>query len=435
MFFLSTQPALAAVGRRVAGLLAFLLVLSVSPARAQATLTLDDALRLAQARSRQLPAQDAAAAAARQLSVSAAQRPDPVIKAGLSNLPIDGPDRFSITRDFMTMRSIGVMQELTRADKRLARSARFEREAEVAQAGRQVALAELRRETALAWLALHYRERMVELMQTIRTETTLQLEAAEASYRSGRGAQTDVFTARSAVAAVDDRLQQMLREVATAGSRLARWIGNNEAQVLAAPPGLDRLPLPLSALEAALQAHPQIVLLARKEQLAQAEVDMARSEKTADWSAELMLGQRGPAYSNMLSLSVSIPLQWNASNRQDRALAARFLLAQRERDEREEALREVLAATRSAVLSWQSNRERLLRYDTHLIPLAADRVSAALAAYRGAAGPLAALLEARRMAIDTRLERLRLDMETAALWAQLNYLIPDATAASKTQEQ
>jgi hypothetical protein len=47
--------------------------------------------------------------------------PDPVLKLGLNNLPIDGPDRYSVTRDFMTMRSVGVMQELTRADKRSAR--------------------------------------------------------------------------------------------------------------------------------------------------------------------------------------------------------------------------------------------------------------------------------------------------------------------------
>ena len=33
-------------------------------------------------------------------------------------------------------------------------------------------------------------------------------------------------------------------------------------------------------------------------------------------------------------------------------------------------------------------------------------------------------LEARRMEIDIRMERLRLEMENAAAWAQLEYLIP-----------
>ena len=99
-----------------------------------APLTLDEALRLAQARSRQLPAQQASAAAAREMAIAAGQRPDPVLKAGINNLPVDGADRFSLSRDFMTMRSIGVMQEFTRASKLKARTARFEREAEFVEA-------------------------------------------------------------------------------------------------------------------------------------------------------------------------------------------------------------------------------------------------------------------------------------------------------------
>ena len=121
-----------------------------------APLTLDDALRLAQERSRQLPAQQASAAAAREMAVAAGQRPDPTLKAGINNLPINGPDRFSLSRDFMTMRSIGVMQEFTREGKLKARTARFEREAEVAEAGRELALANLQRDTAMAWLDRHY---------------------------------------------------------------------------------------------------------------------------------------------------------------------------------------------------------------------------------------------------------------------------------------
>ena len=73
---------------------------------------------------------------------------------------------------------------------------------------------------------------------------------------------------------------------------------------------------------------------------------------------------------------------------------------------------------------WQSNRDRLTRYDQSLVPLATERTKASIAAYRGASASLTAVLEARRGEIDTRLERLRLEMDTARLWAQLNYLVP-----------
>jgi outer membrane protein TolC len=421
--------------RLLQGVVFWLVCLAAAPVQAQPPLTLDDALRAAQARSRQLSAQDAAALAAREMAVAAGRRPDPVIKGSLTNLPIDGPDRFSITRDFMTMRSIGVMQEFTREDKRVARSARFQREAELAQAGRVEALADLQRDTAIAWLELHYRGRMLELMGTQRAEAQLQVDAADAAYRGGRSSQSDAIAARSAVAAIDDRLRMTERDIATARTRLGRWVGDPAGRETGAlPAGLDRPPLRLEDLDAVLENHPRIASLARQLSLAQAEVDVAQSDKKSDWSAELMFSQRGPAYSNMVSLGVSIPWQWDAANRQDREASAKAALVQRVRDEREEALREVVASTRSALQAWQANRERLAQYDVTLIPLAAERVRAAQAAYRGASGPLGAVLEARRAALDTRLEHLRIEMETAGLWAQLNYLIPAQSPASSAKE-
>jgi outer membrane protein TolC len=411
--------------RWLAGCLSILLLGASSPGvQAQPTLSLDQALRLAQDRSRQLTAQDLAAAAAREMSAAAGQLPDPTLKAGINNLPIDGADRFSLTRDFMTMRSIGVMQELTRDEKRKARSARFEREAQLAEAGRAVALADLRRDTAMAWLDRHFQERMRELLRSQRTEAVLQIEAAEAAYRGGRGAQADVFAARSAVAQIDNRLREVNLQVATARMRLARWVGGAADQDLAAAPALDDARLDAASLETRLEHHPLIAQLARQEAAARADVDVASSAKRADWSVELMFSQRGSAYSNMVSLNVSIPLQWDQKNRQDREVAARLALAGQLQAQREEATREHAAETRIWLLQWQANRDRLAQYDSSLIPLTTERTRAALAAYRGGGGPLVSVLEARRAEIDTRMERLRLEMETVGLWARLEYLIP-----------
>jgi outer membrane protein TolC len=79
------------------------------------------------------------------------------------------------------------------------------------------------------------------------------------------------------------------------------------------------------------------------------------------------------------------------------------------------------------VHEWQSNRTRLRRYDDSILPLTAERTRVALAAYRGGiatGGTLNMVLEARRTEVDTQMERLRLEMETARLWAQINYLTP-----------
>ena len=95
--------------RRVAvtALVLAIAVVPGSPSWGAESLSLEDALRIAAGRSRQLVAQDALASAAREQSVAAGQLPDPVLKFGINNLPINGADRFNLTRDFMTMRRSG----------------------------------------------------------------------------------------------------------------------------------------------------------------------------------------------------------------------------------------------------------------------------------------------------------------------------------------
>ena len=428
MFKLTIPPTRApGVRLLIAGSLALLLAL---PAQAAPALTLEQALRLAQERSRQLVAQDAMAAAARHMAVAAAQLPDPVLKAGINNLPVTGPDPWNLTRDPLTMRSIGVMQELVRGDKRGARALRFEREAQAVEAARVLSLSNLQRDTAIAWLERHYQERLFELLSRQRGEALLQIEAAEAAYRGVRGSQSDVLAARSAVAQIDDRLAQAAQQLANTRTQLARWIGDMARQPLAERPDTSQIRVSSADLEKQLAHHPQIAVLSRQEAVAQADAEIAASNKQTDWSVELMYNQLGPAYANMVSVNLALPLQWDQKNRQDRELQAKLAVVEQLRAEREEATRAHVAEVQAMLLEWQSNRQRLDRYEQILLPLARERVNAALAAYRGGGGMLDAVLEARRGDLETRMERLRLELETARLWAQLNAMIPahDSTA-------
>src|SRR6266436_8430656 len=154
------------------------LALATLSAQAQ-TLTLQEAQRQAVDRSRLLSAQDSAVRASREMAVAAGQLPDPVLKMGVDNLPINGEDRFSVTRDFMTMRRIGVMQELTRGEKRDLRAQRFEREAEKGLAEKAMALASIERGTALAWLERYYAEAMLKVVAEQIEQVQGEIAAAE----------------------------------------------------------------------------------------------------------------------------------------------------------------------------------------------------------------------------------------------------------------
>ncbi len=401
------------------------LALSTAALAADVPLTLPAAQQLAIQRSRQLSAQDFAVSASRDMAVAAGQLPDPVLKFGIDNFPVDGPDRFSLTNDFMTMRRVGVMQEITRADKRQLRADRYQREAEKSLAEKALNAADIQRDTALAWLNRYYTEAMAAVIAEQGAQARLEMQAAEGAYRAGRGSQADVFAARSALAAFDDRKSDIERRIRSAKTMLARWAGEAGYAPLAGEPAIDTTRLDLANLDTHLAHHPQIAVLSRQEELAETEAKLAQANEKADWSVELAYQQRGPAYSNMVSIGVSIPLQWDQKNRQDRELASKLALAEQAKAERDEALRAHIAETRSMLDEWQNGRERIARYRRELIPLANERTAAALTAYRGGKTGLNDVLAARRNELDVRLQALQLEADTARLWAQLNFLFPE----------
>jgi outer membrane protein TolC len=403
--------------------------LLVGDARAQIVpLSLDEAVTLAAQRSRQLDAQAAAAEAARTLAAAATEGPDPTLTAALQNVPINGPEAFSLTQDFMTMRSIGIRRELVRGDKRDARAARYMLEADAADTARVTALADMQRGTASAWFDRYYIERVGELLARQREEAALQVEAADLAFRNGSGPQSDVFAARSAAAKVDDRAAASERDLETATVRLERWIGDAARRPLDAPPPTDRVPLEATQLDTELLHHPEIRLMAQQEEIARADAEIARTNKRSDWTVEVTYSKRGPDFSDMMSVNVSKPLQLHEHSRQDREVSAKLALADRLHAERDEATREHIAETRTQLSSWTRDRERLVRYSSSLVPLARDRTNAALAAYRSGTGTLSSVLDARAAELETQIEQLALEMETAELWAELNYLLPAGTS-------
>ncbi|CAN7597217.1 TolC family protein [Pseudoduganella sp. LjRoot289] len=402
--------------------------LLLSPCSAAPALTLPEAQRLALQRSRQLAAHDSSLDAARQMAVAAGQLPDPVLKAGIDNLPVSGADRFSLGQDFMTMRRIGISQELTGADKRRRRAALYEQEGAKALAAKRATAAGIERETAWAWLELHFAIKAERLIAAQAIQTRNEVEAAEGAYRGARASLADVSAARMALALAENQATEGSRRRRNATVMLGRWTGTDAGAELAELPPMAHIGLDPATLEATLAGHPDLAVLAQQERIARAEADLADANRKADWNVELAFQQRGQGYSNMVSVGVSVPLQWDRGRRQDRELGAKLALAEAASAEREEALRARLAETQALLGEWESGRERHLRFERDVLPLARQRSVAALAAYRGGKTSLTDVLASRRDELDATLQGLQLQAQTARVWAQLTYLIPSPQA-------
>ncbi|KAB2839741.1 MAG: hypothetical protein F9K47_15260, partial [Burkholderiales bacterium] len=133
-----------------AALMAFHAALSPVLAQAAQPLSYAQALVLAQVEAPGLAAQRNALDAAEAAVVPASQLPDPKLSFGIDNLPLDGPDRWSVGRDFMTMRRVGVMQEFPRAEKLRLRGALARAEAAKEGAVLRAATVAVQRDLALA---------------------------------------------------------------------------------------------------------------------------------------------------------------------------------------------------------------------------------------------------------------------------------------------
>jgi cobalt-zinc-cadmium efflux system outer membrane protein len=116
------------------------------------SLSFDAALRIATQSSPDIAAQGASVDAARAAAVAAGRLPDPKLAVGIENLPVTGAEKWSLTRDFMTMRKVGVMQDLPNRARRQAQEAGAEAGVAKAEAERRLSIITVRRDTALACL-------------------------------------------------------------------------------------------------------------------------------------------------------------------------------------------------------------------------------------------------------------------------------------------
>ncbi|SCK33584.1 Outer membrane protein TolC [Variovorax sp. HW608] len=400
---------------RTTTLRAVALTAAILPAFAVAqTLSFDQALKLAVQRSEAARAGRAAAMSASEFAQAAGQLPDPMLRAGIENLPVTGPDRFSTTRDSMTMKRVGISQEWLSTDKRAARAsaARAVAEREAVQAN--VAEAEARLQAASAYLDAWYADAALKLTSQTEHHLHEEFEAARARLAAAKGASAEALQLSAARGMAEDESEEARQQQAAALVALQRWVGFR-------PDVLE----PVASLgvvdeQAYVLRHPAVVSLQRDVEVARQNAAVAAKERTPNWTWELSYGQR-TNYSDMVTVGVSIPLQISPAQRQDRETASKMALV----DKAEAALAEGSRAASAEYSAFSSDAERLkqriVRYRASVVAPALQRTAAATAAYRSNDAPLSSLFEARHAEVEAERKLLSLQRDLAKVQAQLSF--------------
>jgi outer membrane protein TolC len=417
-------------GRRQPSTLALAWVLglaALAPSAAWAapdapSLSYAEALELARQAAPALRAQQATLAGSSALAPAASTLPDPRLSVGIENLPIAGPDRWSTTRDAGTMQRIALMQEMPNRAKRDAREqvaqARIERD-RATLAATELAV---RREAGLAWLAVHFAEARLSQVAGLQRENRLLQDTLPARVAAGSAMPAELTMARQEALAIADRTDELARDVRKARVELRRWIGERAAAPLqGAAPAMD---VNGDALRSSLPHHAELAPYAPMRAMAQAEVAEADAEKRGDWSWELAYSRR-PRYDDMVSFQLSFDLPWQRDRRQQPQIEAKRREIERIEAEREELLRRHAAETDAMLAELQALDTQAERLRAAGLPLAAERVALATAAYQAGRGDLAAVLTARSQVLETQLRAIDLDAQRAALRLRLSTLIAE----------
>lgn len=406
---------------------ALVLVCSVTYAQ-QVPVTLDAALQFATDRSAGMQAAQASVRASSEVAAKAGQLPDPMLKAGIDNLPVTGSQKFTVGQDFMTMRRIGVEQEWVSGEKRRLRSALADEMVGRERAGYLAQLTNVRQQTALAWLNAIYAKKALSLQQALLEHMSHELAATKASYRGAKATAADVVQGQAMLAQSQDQLLKAEQVYHTALIGLSRWTAVTVSDVTGEPPAPESY-VPSLPPEELQRVQPTLVAASADITLADADTAVANSERSPNWTWEIAYQHRGGAYSNMVSVGVSIPLPLNAKNRQDRDAAEKAELGTKARLLYEDTLRQVEADIRTESETLASGRERIANLTQSLLPAADQRVGLATAAYKAGTGSLADTFAARRAQLDAQLQVLDLRREVSQTWAQLEYQVVPPTMA------
>ncbi|MBK9252658.1 MAG: TolC family protein [Proteobacteria bacterium] len=383
-------------------------------------LSLPEAIELASRKAPALVANAEQIEAARQVAVSAGSLPDPKLLLGIDNLPVDGPDAYSFSRDFMTMQRVGLMQEFTSHAKRDARVAGAKGRIAMAEAQARVTRLDAIRQTAAAWIARDTAERQLARIQLLVAENQLFDAVIRARLVSGQGMATETIAPRQESALIDERRDALQAQLEQALASLRQWIGTEAAERPLAS-GAPDWSIDHERLLHGVQSHPEFGLIDAEARALDADVAEAQAGKHPDWSVEVAYQKRGGQFSNMMSLQFSIDLPVFSGSRQDPQIAARraerrALDASREADVREHA-----QMLESELAEYHRLRSATIRQRDVFLPLADEKVSLATADWRSGKGGIMDVVGARRERIDAQLRLISLEGEQRQVAARLHY--------------
>jgi len=402
-----------------------LFALLLAAGNCHADLDIDESVRLALLDDPVIAASQARSQALSDAAVADGQLPDPKLRTGLYNVPLDN---FDLGEDPATQLRIGLEQSFPRGETLQYRQRQSEWLATSMRAMADVAARKTVRDVRKQFLELYYQVQAEDIIMQSRKLFTQLVDITRSQYATGRVSQQDVLNASLELSRLDDRSTRIRSEADQQRAALYKWIGAAAQLPLSSQfPVLPPLPA-RDVLAAGLPEHPEIRVETAQLQAKQQNINIAREQYKPGFSAGIEYRQRfgddpaGNSRSNMMAAMVTVDLPLFTANRQDRRLAASVQEASAVELTRDDTLRELQQMLDSDYADWQRLGERASLYKTRLLQEASANAQAALNAYQSGVSEFTTLMRARIADLDVRLDDLRIRVDRARAQADLLYL-------------
>jgi len=372
----------------------------------------------------------------------AGARPDPMLMAGVQNLPISEPG-FS---DFMTMKMLGVEQAFPFPGKLSLRTRATRDEVAASRAALDAVRLEVTARVKKAYYELAFADRALDIVRRNKAVLTDLISVSEAHYTTGTGTQADVLRARTETANLDNAANALAEERRAALARLnavldrpsdtpveapliptrivRAAVADSAAHVHFASDGLGARAansplLALDSLEVLAATHSPLIHEHVARIAAQrARVELARKAHLPDLSVSLSYGQR-EGFSDMVSAIVSIPIPLQKSRKQDAQVAeAAAELAMLEA-EHHEMVNDLNARVAKQVSDLEHARTQLALTKRAILPQAQAALASSTASYRVGRLDFAALMDAQASVFNAETAYYRSLTDFATALAEL----------------
>ena len=364
----------------------------------------------------------ASAEAYQELSISAGQLPDPKLRAGLANYPLESGN---FSTEGMTQLQLGVRQAFPAGNTRAVNTRQFQSRAlemhEKAESRERDVLSSVRH----TWLETYYWTRALGLVSESRRYFTDLVSLTQDLYAVGAKDQQDVLRSELELSRIDERLISIDKQILSSQAQLSQWIGTDATRPLASNlPDWTHLPSS-DELHANLLTHPTVKASLARVDVQNSSIDLAKANYKPGWAIDAGYAYRdgrlptGESRSDFISVGVSVDLPLFTKNRQDRKLSAAVNQRRAATESHEQLVRGLSSQLNAEIARWESLQRRMNLYETQIIVQTKEQAQAALLAYQNNTGDFAEVMRGYIANLNAQLDYDRLQVERAQSYALL----------------